>query len=388
SPYPIPELKAYLKLFRKHFYRCESLHTLERFVTGQMSDIERKSGAGIAEGVAGLSEGAVYRLMVETEWDEEALNQQRVETMLAGWVAGDGVLVVDEGSYPRQGDKCVGVGRQYCGELGKVANCQVFVTGHYVDPYYAWPTSGRLYLLEEWANDAARREEARIPEDVVFQTKPEIALDVIDQARKMGVPFEGVVADGGYGNNPNFLAGLEERGLWCGVAVACDFGVCLADEIAAGDAPLHRADAVVARQPTSAWQTITWRKGSEGLLTKQFVAIRAHRATAEWTGPEGWLVGEHPLPKEEAEAEDQKEKPQYYWSDLPVDTPLARLAEVLHRRPSIERGYQDGKGEGGQKHYPARRWSSFHRHLVIEMLTLSWLIRQQPQPKEVVIQTA
>ncbi len=201
SPYPIPELAEYLRPFRVHFYRCESLRTLECLVTGLLSDVPRKSGAGVAQAVAGLSEGVVYRLLVETEWDEVAFNRQRVGTMLRDWVAGDGVLVVDEGSYPRKGDKCVGVARQYCGELGKVANCQVFVTTHYMDPHFAWPVNGRLYLPEEWANDAQRRAEAGIPEDVVFQTKPEIALDLIDEAREMGVPVTGVVADGAYGGN-------------------------------------------------------------------------------------------------------------------------------------------------------------------------------------------
>jgi len=387
SPYPIPELAEYLRPFREHFYRCESLHTLERFATGLLSNLQRKSGAGVAQAVADLSEGAAYRLMAETEWDEAAFNRQRVGTMLAGWVAGDGVLVVDEGSYPRKGDKCVGVARQYCGELGKVDNCQVFVTTHYMDPYFAWPVNGQLYLPEKWADDPQRRAEAQIPEDVVFQTKPGIALDLVDEARQMGVLFEGVVADGVYGGNPAFLDGLETRGLWCGVAVPCDFGVRLSEEMVAGHAPVHRADAVVVAQPDCAWEIITWRQGSEGPLTKHCVALRVHRAVGEWTGREGWLVGECPVPGEEV-SEDKDKKIKYYWSDLPADTPLARLVELLHRRPGIERGYQDGKGETGQGDYPARLWRSFHRHLAIETLVLTWLIRQRPRPQSPVIQTA
>lgn len=134
SPYPIPELKEFLRPFRPHFYRCESLPVLERYATGLLADIARKSGAGIAEAVAGLSESAVYRLLAQSTWDEAAVNRQRIDVMVAQATAGDGMLVFDETSFPRQGPKSVGVAHQYCGALGKTANCQVVVTAHYMDP--------------------------------------------------------------------------------------------------------------------------------------------------------------------------------------------------------------------------------------------------------------
>jgi len=127
-------------------------------------------------------------------------------------------------------------------------------------------------------------------------------------------------------------------------------------------APLHRADEVLAAQAEEAWQTITWRMGTDGPLTKQFVALWVYRAVGETTGPEGWLIGERPLPGHD-------------WSDLLMTTPLARLAELSHRRPGAERGYQDGKGFTGLDAYAARKWDSFHRHLAIDMLVLSWLCK-------------
>jgi len=141
---------------------------------------------------------------------------------------------------------------------------------------------------------------------------------------------------------------------------------------------LHRADQLLAGQAEEAWQTITWRMGTEGPLTKQFVAVRAHRAIGDWTGGEGWLVAERPLPGKEGERK-------FYWSNLPVTTPLARLVEVVHRRPSIERGYQDGKGITGLDAYPARKWTSFHRHFVIDLLVLSWLVLQRPPAENPVV---
>lgn len=295
----------------------------------------------------------------------------------------------------------MGVAHQYCGVLGKRANGQVSVTTHYVDPYYAWTVNGQLYLPEGWFQDSERRQQAGVPDKVTFETKPTIALQLIDEAKAAGVPFQIVVSDSSYGDNPNFLDGLQERDLSCVVCVARDFGVRLPEEVTAAVqnplppkkkagrprkhphpvqvAPLHRTDTVMADQPDRAWQTITWRMGSTGPLTKEFVAVRVHRAVGDATGPEGWLMGERPLPDHEGE---QK----FYWSDLPVDTPLARLAELSHRRPGIERGYQDGKGHTGLDAYAARKWNSFHRHQVINWLVLSWLVLQRPPPENPVIQ--
>ena len=280
----------------------------------------------------------------------------------------------------------MGVAPQYCGVLGKVANGQVAVTTRYVDPYYAWHVNGQLYLPQAWCQDTERCRRAGIPPEVAFQTKVAIALHLIDEAREAGVPFNIIVSDSNYGDNPTFLDGLEARGLPCVVSVARDFGVRLPEEVEAAaqhphpaqQAPLRRADEVLAAQPEEAWQTITWRMGTDGPLTKQFIARRVHRAVGETTGREGWLIGERPQPGHRG---DKKS----YWSDLPATTPLARLAELAHRRPSAERGYQDGKGHTGLHAYAARKWESFHRHLAIEMLVLSWLALQRPPLEHPVI---
>lgn len=381
SPYPLPELVEYLKPFRHHFYRVESYLALERYTTGLLADIKRKTCAGIAEAVAGTSSQSLQEFLTNTSWDPEAVDKQRVQQFVEEATAGDGALVFDDVSVPRKGDNIVGVAWQWCGCLGKRANCQVVVTSRYCDPYYSWPVTGRLYLPPKWADDPERRAKAHIPDEVEFATKPELALRQVDVAQQWGVPFDTVVADAGYGDNPNFLDGLEARDKRYVVNVARDFGVRLPEEIAEageGIAPLHKAEAVIDALPESAWKIITWRMGSRGPMTKQLAAVRVCRATVEVTGREGWLVGERPAPGHSGPRK-------WYFSDYPADTPLARLAELAHRRPSVERGYQDDKGYIGFADYVGRLWHGFHRHTALVMLAESWLVHQAPPPKQVEI---
>ena len=155
---------------------------------------------------------------------------------------GDAALVFDDTGFAKQGKSSVGVARQYSGTLGKIGNCQVTVNCHYAERTLAWPVATRLYLPKEWAFDPARRSKAKVPEDVAFQTKPEIALDLLDQADAWGVPYACVVADADYGDNPNFLAGLEKRNKRYVVAVRKDFQVALSS-----DGPAQRAESGAGR---------------------------------------------------------------------------------------------------------------------------------------------
>jgi SRSO17 transposase len=407
SPNPIPELWEFLLPFRKHFYNVRSLGNVERYISGLLADIPRKTFAGIAEAVVGVSDEQLQGLLTDAKWDHEAFNQQRVEIMIERATAGDGVLDIDDSGIARKGNCCVGTERQYSGTLGKVDNCQVFVTSHYTDPYYSWPVKARLYLPESWCSAPERRKRAHIPDDVTFQTKIEIGLALIDRALEMGVPFIAVTSDGGYGDNPNFLDGLDERCLPDGsplryvVAVGCDFRVRKLDEIAQAEAepvspkaqgrgrprksvpaelraPLRRADEVTVKVVDEEWHTITWRMGSEGPMTKQFTALWGRRAKRDENGPEGWLIGERPLPGHDGNTK-------WYWSNFPPDTPLARMVEIGHRRPVIERYYQDGKQETGLDDFMGQTWHGFHRHLVLEATVISWLRLQLPKPEQIQI---
>ena len=208
---PLPELAEFLDPFRVHFRRSEGRQALERYLSGLLTEHPNKNCDTLAQVVPGTSEQRLQGLLTSIDWDEEDLNRQRVETMLRLPSEGDGVLIFDDTGFAKQGRCSVGVARQYSGTLGKTGNCQVTVNCHYAERTIAWPVATRLYLPEPWAYDADRRKKAKVPEEVVFRTKPQIALDLRDQARSWGVRWACVTADADYGDNPNFLAGLEKR---------------------------------------------------------------------------------------------------------------------------------------------------------------------------------
>jgi SRSO17 transposase len=264
-----------------------------------------------------------------------------------------------------------------------------------------WPVTAQLYLPEAWASDSARRAKVHIPTTVPFQTKPELALALVDQARAWGVPFAWVVADAGYGDNPAFVHGLDDRHIAYVVGISSTFGVRLPAEVSAAvpvlpsrprrrgqpkkprPAPLYAAKAVLAALPEDRWQPITWREHDDVVLRKQFVAVRVHWATggAQFstshsrvrTGPEGWLLGERPVPGERGDCK-------WYLSNLPADTPRHRLVELAHSRWPIEQFYEDAKGECGLDDYQGRRWDGVHRHLALVMLGYSFLACQRWTP--------
>ena len=205
---PLPELAEFLAPFRVLFTRSEGPAALERYLTGLLTEHPNKNCDTLAQVVPGTSEQSLQGLLTAMAWDEEDLNRQRVERLLRLGTEGDSVLIVDDTGFAKQGTCSVGVARQYSGTLGKTANCQVAVTCHYAERTLAWPVATRLYLHESWADDPERLKAARVPEEITFQTKAEIALALLDRAHAYGVRHTCVVADADYGDNPNFLAGL------------------------------------------------------------------------------------------------------------------------------------------------------------------------------------
>ena len=332
---PLPELAEFLAPFRVHFHRSEGPQALERYLTGLLTEHPNKNCDTIAQVVPGTSEQRLQGLLTAIDWDEDDLNRQRVQDMLRLPTEGDGVLIFDDTGFAKQGRCSVGVARQYSGTLGKVGNCQVTVNCHYAERTVAWPVATRLYLPESWAHDAGRRAKAKVPEEVTFQTKPQIALDLLDRALEWGVRCACVTADADYGDNPNFLDGLEKRRKHYVVAVRADFAVALSRR----GGPTQRADILVGAQAARSWRSVTWREGSQGPMRGRFVALRGWRVTSSGHRRSGWLIGE--------DASDGKRR--YYWSNFGPEVVLERMVE--YAAPSalggaISRGGQRSAGLG------------------------------------------
>jgi len=287
--------------------------------------------------------------------------------------------IVDDTSFPKKGEHSVGVAHQYCGQLGKQANCQVAVSLSLANDAASLPVAYRLYLPKDWAEDNERRCKAGIPEEIGFKTKPEIALEQIQWAYERDLPGDLVVIDAGYGNASTLRAGITELGKLYVAGIQPQTLVSKPSPRRGRAAKKGRRDAsnaisvkgLAVGLRAKAWHTIEWREGTNERLSSRFARVRIHVGASNEPdkSAEEWLLIEWP--------EDENEPTKYWLSTLPRNISFCDLVDSAKLRWRIERDYQELKQEVGLGHFEGRGWRGFHHHATLCIATYGFLVSER-----------
>jgi len=388
---------AYLEALSGAVGHADRRWPLEAYLTGLLLPGERKSvepmAARIDPGHVSRAHQALHHFVASSPWDSGAVLRVAREYALAFLErqAPLSAWVVDETSFPKQGRHSVGVARQYCGALGKRANCQVAVSVSLANQSGSVPAGWCLYLPKEWASDEQRRKRAGVPAEVSFQTKWRIALSLIETLLEDDVPRAPVVADSAYGDPTAFREALTGHGLRYVLGVKGDVTVWPPGKApkrpqrkSGGGRPPTRlkrdqdhkpvsVERLAETLPEEAWQTVRWREGVKGILASRFAALRvrpAHRDN-ERQEPRAieWLLIEWP--------DGASEASKYWLSTLPDNVDLSELVGLAKIRWRIERDYQELKSELGLDHYEGRNWRGFHHHAVLCIAAYAFLAAER-----------
>jgi SRSO17 transposase len=329
-------------------------------------------------------EQALQQVVNQSPWDEQAVLRRYRARLAQTFASPQGIFVIDDTSFPKQGKHSIGVQRQYRGALGKKANCQVAVSVHYVSPKGHYPLDLRLYLPDSWLTDAARLDAAGVPAaERRALTKPEIALELLDRVRGEALPGWAVVTDAADGISPTFRDGVAARGLVYLAGITGDHVVFpeqprwdVAPANSRGRPPSRRYLAADNPPPVALQELarrvrlrkVTWREGSKGKLSARFGWLRV------WPGHDwqhGSCADAQPLWLLIEEQADGTLK--FAFANLPPGTSCKKAVRLWKSRWPVEQGYQQLKEELGLDHFEGRSWRGFHHHAALVLLAYGFL---------------
>lgn len=373
------ELVTYHQQFHTVFRRREQQRWSLFYLCGQLSNLERKTIEPMVLELLGTNANAVRALqhyIGQGTWDARAAIRRCQQLVADGLSEVDGVVIVDGSGFPKQGADSVGVTRQYCGALGKVANCQEGVFMVYVTRRGYTFVDERLYMPEVWFEDAhqRRRHTCGLPEQLRFHTEPELALEMInDLVTRDEIPFRWVTADEHFGQNPGFLDGVSALDKWYLVEVPADTRVWLRTprieppgcgplgrprtqaRVARSASPPQTVCDVRAQLQATQWTRHMIKEGTKGHLVADFAFLRVTTVRAGLPGPRLWLIFRRSLT---APAEVKT-----YLSNAPTTCPHTEFVRVSGLRWPIETALEEGKGEAGMDQYETRTWVGWHHHM-------------------------
>jgi SRSO17 transposase len=387
------DLSVYHRRFHTVFQRREQRDWSLFYLCGQLSDLERKTIEAMVLALIGPDPNAVragQQFIGQGEWDAQQLMVQHQQAVAQSLGDKAGILIVDGSGVVKQGQDSVGVGHQYCGCVGKVANCQEGVFVAYLTPKGYTLVDVRLYLQEEWFDDDHRDrwKKCGIPDEVTFRTEPQLAQEMLQELVERGVlPFRWVVFDEHFGDNSVLLDTIATLNKWYFAEVPCTTRVWLRrprleppgrgplgrprtrPRLAAQAAPSREVRAVAAGLPASAWKRRTIKEGSKGPLVVEFAVLRVVAVRDQLPGPRVWLVIRRSLgvPPEF----------KYYLSNAPTHCAHSDLIHLSGMRWPVETTLKEGKGEVGLDQYETRTWRGWYHHMAQSMLALHFLVRVQ-----------
>jgi SRSO17 transposase len=400
DPAVLDRLRDYAALFADDFPQVKPARWAGVYLQGLLLDGERKSVEPLSHRVRlpeGLTstdpEQALQQFVSQSPWDQHAVLKRYRAHLAQTFASPEGIFLFDDVSFPKQGTHSVGVQRQYCGALGKKANCQVAVSVHYVSPRGHYPLDLQLYLPDSWLSDTTRLDKAGVPnEQRQSRTKQEIALELLDRVRGEGLPGRAVVADAGYGVSGPFRAGLEARGLDYIVGATGEMVVFteqprwIRPTKAARGRPRTRPRLAPNNPPPVSLATaadrlprrrVSWREGTKGKLSGRFAWVRV------WPG-HGWASGEcadaEPMWLLIEEQADGKLK--FAFSNLPANTSCIAAVRLWKSRWPVEQGYQQLKEELGLDHFEGRSWRGFHHHAAMTILAYGFLLLERHRTEQ------
>jgi SRSO17 transposase len=392
------ELQAYHAIYSPLFQRREQRHWSAEYLCGLLLDIPRKSIEPMVLAMYGSDAKAIRAMQQfasEGAWDDEAILNTHWSEVDATLGDEDGVLTLDGSDFHKQGTESVGVKRQYCGELGKRANCQAGVFLGYASPVGYTLLDRRLYLPEDWVEEdtfAERRQKCGVPKDIGFQTKPELGWEmireVVDHQR---LRARWVACDEAFGRDTTFLDHVAGSGLWYFAEVPHDTRAWLERPLTAvppwsgrGRKPSrerrcdgqHEADKVediAARIPMDQWQRRWIKEGSQGPMMADFFTLRVVAVREGLPGPEVWLVLRRQVSTGELKT---------YLCNAPETLAPETLARISGMRWPIETCFEESKQYLGMGDYEVRSWRGWHHHMTLCILAHFFLVRQQQQLKK------
>ena len=390
NPAILERLTAYAALFDSDYRRRDQARWTEAFLLGLVSDGDRKSVEALVNRIDLPPQcrcedpvQAVQHWLNQGSWDSERLMVRYRELMMRIFGSSDGHFIFDDTSFEKSGDHSVGVQSQYCGCVGKTANCQVAVSLHYSSPTCHFPLAMRLYLPETWVESPAKLEKARVPaEHRMAKTKHEIGIELLDVMLREGHPGSVALADAGYGCSSEFRAALAARKLTYAVGVKGESNVFTVAPrwMFPGDEGMPPNCRNPRLRPESAkpcsikqaaaklkLRSCTWRKNAKGDMTARFARIRVWPA-------ENWREGEcAATPPVWLLVEERGNELRYTMSNAPDDASLLELVRLMKSRWPVEQGYQQLKEELGLDHFEGRSWIGFHHHACMTMLAFGFL---------------